>query len=312
MLKNSVLLAAVSALALSACTLKNQDDLIPGDNASFNSKELAQNVGEVVASIDDMSGDGSGTFAMMRGHQKTIARLLPGAKSTYASMPIMKILLPEAQAAACSTVSYAACAPNGPNHSDRTKTFGGCTIGDATVTGSADLSYFGTGNNSCRMSNASDAVAWKPNATATNADGSFSITAPGSFGIVLTRENSTDFHLTNDGIRRVLTYSGMTLLDTTTTIENATRLQFTGASRSGRVLSSGTITITNNRNSKSCSYSPSAVTWGNASCRCPNSGTISGTCTDGATSVVTFGSTCGTVTINQGGTQTEVELDRCI
>lgn len=296
-----------SLVAVVGCT-KTDDDSYSVDTVS----ESAQQVGDVVASIDESGGSTGGGFTQlneMDSARKAYARMTNGdTDKTVASL-----VIPEAQAAACSTVGFGTCTSG-----QLVRNFDGCTTGlGGVITGNVTLTFNGTG---CTIPNVSHYVDRVPNFQITGLRGAtFSVEATGS-GQRLTRNSTgsglaSTFTFTNSGIKRkFVTPKSVTLLDVTTTTQGTVTIS--GASRASRTMTAAPgdgIVITNNLTAEACTLTPSGVTWG-AGCNCPTAGSFSGTCTGTSdTFTVTFGSACGSVTVSKTGDATNepVTLDRC-
>ena len=277
-------------------------------------EETAQQVGDVMASVDEAGGN-TGTIAKLENFRskKTFDRFAPGnfpQESVFATL-----LLPKSEATACSSGfgGYGSCVGH-----TMVRSFNGCTIGTAVLSGDVTLSWNGSGT-VCTLGNgtpqAGDNITRSPNFTLTGRrNATLSVTKSGSVGQTLTYVSGSGstavFNFTNDGIRRKFSSGATILFDETTTVVSATSISITGNSRSNRVMSGGFLTVTNNLNSVICNFSPSNVTWNSSSCNCPTQGTWSGSCSNGkSTSLVLNG--CGTANYSEGTTTTPVTFDRC-
>lgn len=295
------------ALSLFVFGCKKVDDTSYSVNTTT---ELAQQVGDAMASVDESGGSNLGAISQfeMTSYEKSFARLTHGEPINKTA--ILKLALPDANAATCSSTTFTAC-----SGSQRVRTFGDCTVGlGGTISGNVTLNFTGTGAGTCTIPSASDYVSRVPNYTITGLRGAtFSVTATGS-GQTMTRLNATQFTFSNSGIKRKFTTpSGTTLLDLTTTTTGTVTI--TGTSRNTRTMTSGGasegIVLVNNLTSVSCTLAPTSITWGNT-CNCPTNGQWNGNCTDGATFVIAFGSTCGQTTVTRNGTEVStVTMDRC-
>ncbi len=307
-LKSILALLLCSALLASCKNKEDDDSLVDTVN------ESAQQVGDVVASIDESGGTTTGSFTQMndvRSAQKAFARLSGESHSTS----VASLILPESYAAACNTVAFGTCGATGSGKLVRN--FASCTTGGGgTISGDVTLTFVGsvTATNTCRLAVDNDYVDRVPNFTISGLRGAtFSVSATGS-GQRLTRNASNTFTFTNSGIRRTFSTANLgTLLDVTTSTSGAVTV--TGSARNGRTMTASAgngIVVTNNLTSESCTLTPSGVAW-TSGCNCPTTGSFSGTCTGaGTTFSVTFGSTCGSVTVAKTGEETEtITLDRC-
>jgi hypothetical protein len=226
--------------------------------------------------------------------------------AAWANSPLMKILLPTAEATSCSGYGFGGCTVAGGGGATITRSFGGCTVGSAQFTGDVTLSFT---NSSCKMLVNGDKIERNPNiAVSGRRSAILVISKSGSYGQRLTRTSASAFTFSSDGVTRKFTANGQTLYDQTTS--TVTDITVTGASRASRTLSGGTLRVVNNLTSQVCDYTPNAVQWVSA-CNCPMSGTWTGSCTGGKTSTLTFTSTCGTATYTEGDETQTVALDRC-
>lgn len=267
--------------------------------SSVDIQETAQQVGDVMASVDE-SGGGSGSIAYLnQSIQKTFDRHAPNEINE--SM-IAKIILPKAQAASCAGAGFAAC--NGSFQVIRT--FGGCTVGSAVFSGDVTFQWSGA---ACALSNGQN-VTRSPNFTVTGRRGAtLAVTKTGTFGQRINRISAGNFTFENDGINRRFTLpNSQVLFNQTTTVTSA--ITVTGASRASRVMSGGSLRVTNNISNVTCDYVPTAVTWNTTSCNCPVSGSWSGTCSDGKNTSISI-TGCGTATYTEGSDTESVTFDRC-
>lgn len=290
----------VILLLVQACKKTEDDATYSVDTMS----ESAQQVGDVSASVDESGGTSNGSFASItleaEAAKKAFARL---SGEELHTAKVSSLFLPEAQAAACKDVTFGACTSG-----QKVRDFASCTVGTAGVmTGNVTLAF----NDPCKIDSDGDTVTRIPNFNISGLRGAtFSVSAP-TTGQTMARTGLGQFLFSNNGIRRTfVTPKGITLLDVTTT--TGTALSVTGANRSGRVINSGTLIVTNNLTNEACTLSPTTVTWA-AGCNCPTSGFWQGTCApSGNTFKVTYNSTCGEVSVEKTGETTQtVSLDRC-
>lgn len=302
------LITVALAVCLSACTKKADEK----SETQADLEEAGQQIGDAMASIDE-SGSGSGNFAqIIKSETKFFARSAPG--SLIFPSPLMSTLFPTATAAACSSVAFGACSSG-----VTTRTFAGCTVGTAEFNGSVSLTYrdgtTGVNQAGCSLIDTGDVVLRNPNYTVTGLRGAeLSVSKTGSSGQSILRLNGAlnSYRLDNDGINRRFTLAGQTLLDSTTVIEENASSQpmvISGTNRSGRTLSGGKLTFTNNLTAQSCSFEPSNVTWG-ASCNCATSGSWAGTCSNGTSATLEI-TGCGTANLSVGEETEILTFDRC-
>jgi len=278
--------------------------------------EVAQPVGDLSSSIDEMGGD-NGAIAYVRPQDKFYKRSGLSTEGTYLAWlnPIQR-----AYAAACSaTGTFGSCSNGGSSTSTIIRTFGGCTIGNATLEGTVDLSWNpGTGTvNNCQMATTGAFIEREPNYTVTGLRGAnLAVTTTGVHGQEITWTSGTGnpgdpkiFSFTNDGIERKFTNaSSVVIFDHTT--ETTSAITVTGSSRSSRVLSGGSLNVIDNLTGVTCTIVPTAVTWSSLTCNCPISGTWSGTCSDSNSYSLSL-TGCGTGTLTYGTNTQSVTFDRC-
>lgn len=274
---------------------------------STDSSEIAQQVGDAVASIDEAGGNGgsfSGTIGVreMDALDSALARV-EGRTSWWARVAAWG--LPMAQAAACSSATtFGSCSNN-----TIVRTFGGCSIRSATFNGTVTLAFDDDAtDNTCRLFVADDTVTRSPSFTVTGRRGAtLSVSKSGTIGQRVTK-TTTGYSFTSDGIRRTFTSAtGTTILDFTT--ETTSAITITGSSRADRVLTGGTIKVLDHLKDNYCTFVPNEVTW-ETGCNCPISGSFSGTCSTGKSVELTF-SGCGSGSFTLGSVTESVDLDRC-
>ena len=294
------------ASIIAACGLFYACGLAEGDvSTTTDIEETAQQVGDVMASIDE-SGGSSGAYGMFRlqGEEKMFARIAPAAfRKSFADY-----VLPEARATLCAASStYTSCTNNVITHD-----LNGCTIGSATLNGTVTLTWTDAAvNNVCAISADGHSITREPNFTLTGRRGGTMTVTKLFTGQVIARTSTGVFSFANDGIRRVISYNGNTLFDYTTSTPNGT-LTITGLNRNGRTLTStggAYLRVTNNTSGVRCDYIPSNVTWANT-CTCAKSGSWSANCSDGSSSTLTL-TGCGTATFTLGSETQSVTFDRC-
>lgn len=285
-----------------------------GDESSSSNytAEIAQQTGDVMASIDETGGS-TGSLALLdgeeRGARRALARLEPPSlgEPSKLARDWLDALVPSAQAVTCATAStWGSCSSNVV-----TRTFGSCTIGTAVFSGTVTLTWSDAAvDGTCQMTANGHTVTRVPAFSASGrSGGTLTVSKTGTNGQVVTRTGVGTYLFSNDGIRRVFTSArGLTLADYTTT--TTTSLSISGASRAGRVVSGGSLRVTNNLTGVYCDYAPSSLTWV-ATCNCPTSGTWTGTCSDSKTSTLTI-TGCGSAQLAHTGIGTvTVSLDRC-
>jgi hypothetical protein len=290
----------LTALIITGC--KNKDVTDDGSDLS----ETAQQVGDVMASIDEAGGSGGSISNYNKYIQKTFAKYSPENAPT--KFEIIQALQPTAQATPCAGTGFAGCATGSV-----TRTFNSCTVGQATFTGTVTLTWTGAMASTCALANPNDTITRAPNITVTGRrSASLAITKTASFGQKLTWTSTNGggnkiFSFDNDGINRKFTVGSNVLFNQTTT--TITPLTITGGPRAGRVVSGGVLRVSNLLTSVNCDYIPAAVTW-TAGCNCPTSGTWNGSCSTGKTSTLVI-TGCGTGTYTEDSATSSVSFDRC-
>lgn len=298
-----------TVLFLGACNKKSDDAIT---NSVDTTAEVGQQVGEAMAAVDESGGSANGSIALVEpaGAYKTFARLSNEKITTSSMNSSFNLLVNKAQAAACSTITFGACGATVANA--KVKDFASCTLGiGATITGSVQLVFAGTGAASCQIPATNDSVTRTPNFTITGARGAtFQVSVPsGGTGQTVTRAGTDSFNFNNTGIRRSFTTAaGTTLLDVTT--KTTSDIALSGSTRATRSITGGALQVTNNLNSQVCTLSPSSVQWTDG-CNCPTSGSWTGSCSTGETLTVAFSSTCGSSTVTLGSDVKTISMDRC-
>lgn len=272
------------------------------EEAEVDIQESAQQVGDVMASVDESGGTSNGTMAFMQGQQKFIAIKEKQQSGSYVNH-IFDLLtpVPSAQAVACQDTTFSTC-----SSSQKVRDLSGCTVGSATFTGNVTLAF---SDAACVLDSANDYVNRNPNFTVTGRrSATLTVTKTGTNGQRVTRGSTAgNFTFSNDGIRREFAASGQTLFDYTT--QTTTDISVTGTSRTDRVMTGGSLRVTNNLSSVYCDYVPDSVTWTSA-CNCASSGSWAGTCSDGKSSAINI-TGCGTATISLGDKSESLTFDRC-
>ncbi len=268
------------------------------EESSVDIQETAQQIGDVMASVDESGGTTNGTMVMMESHKRMIAAREKAARS-FAFLSSFG-LLPSAQAVACKDTTFTGCAS-----SQKVRDLGGCTIGAATFTGDITLQF---SDNMCVIDSDGDSVDRNPDFTVSGIRGAnLTVAKTGTYGQRITRVSSGNFTFANDGIRRLFTLAGETLFDYTT--RTTTAISITGTTRTDRIMTGGQLRVTNNISGVYCNYAPSNVTWA-STCNCATSGTWTGTCSDGKDTTITV-TGCGTGTIIVGEESEGLSFDRC-
>ncbi len=288
------LLFLLVGLMASSCKNNEEETSSPSDS-------ISQQIGDAMVSIDD-SGGSDGGYALLKRESSNVARF---SKAQGPWQILGEALVPKALAASCYvTNTWGSCASNVV-----VRDFQDCTILGATFSGQVTYTFTdATVDSTCSVAANGHSVARNPNFTITGSrGGTFTVSKTGTIGQSITRTGAGAYNFANDGIRRVLTFGGVTLADYTNS--TTTAISVTGATRNGRVASGGALRVLNNLTGVSCDFSPSAVTWG-SSCNCATSGTWSATCSNGVSASLSLTS-CGSGTFVLGTESTAVTLDQC-
>lgn len=272
--------------------------------------QVGQAVGETMASADE-SFQGGTTMAMLPADRSTAPALpLPMLRAPRelrgpAWRRALDALVPKAYAGACLLTDFSKCADG-----VRTRNFGNCELGDATLDGSVTLTFSDT--TACTMTGTNASVTRTADFTLTGPyGGTLQVTSPGG-GQTLTR-TASGFSYHVGGMERVLTGpGGHTLFDVAT--DTTSDIMVTGSSRADLMISSGTLEIHHKLAGYTVTLSASNLTW-TPHCNCATAGTLTGSISggklDGQTASVTLMG-CGEAEVTLG-TQTEsVTLDRCV
>ncbi|MCC6138020.1 MAG: hypothetical protein IT287_05270 [Bdellovibrionaceae bacterium] len=288
-----VVMVALTPLVFISCA---EDELNVADI-----QETAQQIGDVMASVDESGGTTDGTVAFMEGQRKFMAvkdKQLP----SNLVQDVFDLFTPikSAQAVACKDTAFSSCSSG-----QKIRDLNGCTIGSATFTGTVTLDF---SDAACAINSDGDDVDRSPDFTVTGRrEATLTVTKTATNGQTLTRVSAGNFTFANDGIRRVFAAGGTALFDFTTLTTSP--ITVTGSDRATRVMTGGNLRVTNNKTSVSCNYVPNNVTW-SASCNCASSGSWEGSCSDGKTSSVEI-TGCGSATITVDETAENLTFDRC-
>ncbi len=286
----SLTILIACAAVLSSCGKKNDTT----STTTTDIEETGQQVGDVMASIDESGGSNSGTYSLNQ-DVKPLLRVCPNSEPLFA-----KLFLPKADATSCFLASTFGSCGSGT----LVRTFSGCTVGSVTFDGTVTFSF---SDSTCHMNTTGQTVSRNPDFTITGRrGGTLTVSKTGTYGQRVTK-TSAGFNFDNDGIRRVITVSGSTKYDFTTQTTSA--IAITGTSRSDRVLNGGSLRVTNNLTSVTCDYVPSNVSW-TSTCNCASSGTWTGTCSDSTTTTLEI-TACGSANLTIGSQSQSLSFDRC-
>ena len=279
------------------------------DTDGTEASETAQQVGDVMASVDEVGGVNGNISYLENSIKQTFARYAPQElKETF----VTKVFLPQAQAVSCNGYGFAGC-----QGTSITRTFAGCTIGAAVFTGSVITTWSGTGVTTCGLSAINNKITRSPSFTVAGRRGAtLTVSKSGSVGQEMTWAAGSSpkvFNYTNDGINRKFT-SGVGIVIMNFTTKVISPITVTGTLRGGRIMDGGSLEVKNNITNMICTYAPVNVLWPiGSTCNCPTQGTWQGNCTDGistkSTTLVLNG--CGTGTYTEGTQTDPVIFDRC-
>jgi hypothetical protein len=259
-------------------------------------QQIGETVGEAMSSLDEsVSGDAAAMLPL---------RHVPDDLKGPLWRRALDNVIPSAYAASCWQTAFSACSATGV----RTREFGDCTIGGATVAGSATLTFT---NPLCLVATVGDTVTRTADITVTGLyGGTLEITAPGG-GQTLTR-TAAGFDYTVGGMERVLTGpGGNTLFDIAT--RTTAPVVVTGSSRADLKIVSGSLEIDHKLAGYKVTLTANNLAW-TSNCNCASSGTLSGIVSggkhDGKSASVTI-TACGEADVTIDGETESVSLDRC-
>ena len=158
MRKNLFVITVLCSLFISLVGCKNTT------TEAADIQETAQQVGDVMASVDEVGGS-SGNIAansksMQNSIEKTFERFAPGELNDFNKNSIASILQPKAYAAACAGAGFSTCTTGGTG-GVITRTFGMCTIGAATFDGTVTLTWANSSAANCTLGTCC-ASSWNP------------------------------------------------------------------------------------------------------------------------------------------------------
>jgi hypothetical protein len=260
-------------------------------------QQIGETVGEAMSSLDDsVSGESSASRLPFR----RVPDELKGSPWQRA----MDNVIPSAYAATCWEPTFSACSTTGV----RTKDFGGCMIGGATLAGTVTLTF---NQPLCAVLTAGDMVTRTADLTLTGRyGGTLEITSPGG-GQTLTK-TADGFEYSVGGMERIATTAGgRTLFDVAT--RTTAPIVVTGSSRADLKIVSGSFEINHKVAGYKVTLTADNLAW-TSSCNCASSGTLTGTVSGGkhdgkSASVMITG--CGEADVTIDGETESVSMDRC-
>jgi hypothetical protein len=282
----AVLLVGMMVVAAAGCRKKDEAD------------QIGESVGEAMSSLDE-SVAGREATAMLP------YRRVPDELKGPLWRRAIDAVIPSAYAATCWEPTFSACSASGV----RSKDFGGCTIGGATLEGTVTLTF---NRPLCAVLTAGDAVTRTADFTLTGLyGGTLEVTSPGG-GQTLTK-TAAGFDYTVGGMERTLTGpGGRTLFDIAT--RTTAPIVVTGSSRSDLKIVSGSLEVDHKVAGYKVTLTAENLAW-TSSCNCATSGTLTGTVAggrfDGKSASVTL-TGCGEADVTIGDETESVSLDRCM
>ena len=300
----AILTSCILAGALFSCSNKVLDQTYSVDTRV----EIAQQIGETVAALDEIGGSATGDYAHLSevNYERAFARLAPGETALTASP--LRIFLPYSWAGSCSDVAFGSCSAA----FQKVRNISGCSTlaSGGTLSGSIKLTFSGTGQATCTMPAVTDGVIRTANLGVSGLRGAvFGIQNISDSGQSTSRTGAVEFTFNDSGTSRKFTdpYSNK-LLDLTA--ETPTPLTVSGTTRATRTITAGVIRVKDNLQSVTCDFTPTSVAW-STGCNCPTAGNFSAVCSDTTAMNLAFGATCGRATLTVGTTATDIYLDRC-
>ncbi len=266
---------------------------------SIDIQELAQQVGGLMSAVDETGGQ-DGNISFLNQEKEIFARKLKQPVKTYS---IKDALITKAFAAQCSEVNtFSSCSAN-----QIIRDFDECLVGGALFTGTVNLTFNDNGN-ACQINDDGESVTRAPNFNISGTrGGEMEVTTSGNTGQTLTRTSAGTYSFSNDGIRRRIRISGVTIFDFETTTGSPIAIQ--GSSRTNRVITGGSLETRNILSGRECEISPSNVTWA-SNCTCATSGSWTGSCSEGEEVAISI-TGCGTAQIVVGEESRDLTFYRC-
>jgi len=265
--------------------------------AADEADQIGASVGEAMASLDESVSGGAATAMLPY-------RRMPDELRGPLWRRAFDQVIPSAYAASCWQTAFSAC--NGAGL--RTRDFGDCTIGAATLSGNVNLMFT---QPACVIATAGDAVTRTADITLTGLyGGTLEVTSPGG-GQTLTR-TADGFNYSVGGMERVLTGSGgRRIFDIAT--HTTAPIVVTGSSRADLKIVSGSFVIEHKLAGYSVTLTADNLAW-TSNCNCASSGTLTGMVAggkhDGKSASVTI-TACGEADVTIDGDTEMVSLDRC-
>jgi len=284
----AIVLSVMMVTAAAGCRKRGEDE----------ADQIGASVGEAMSSLDESVAGGAATAMLPY-------RRMPDAFRGSPWQRAMDAVIPSAYAATCWEPTFSPCNASGV----RTKDFGDCTIGAATLAGTVTLTF---SRPACVVLTAGDAVTRTADFTLTGLyGGTLEVWSPGG-GQTLTK-TAAGFDYSVGGMERILTGpGGRTLFDVAT--RTTAPIVVTGSSRADLEIVSGSFEIDHKVAGYKVTLTAANLAW-TSNCNCASSGTLSGSVTggkhDGKSASVTITS-CGAADVTIDGETETVSLDRCM
>jgi hypothetical protein len=284
---------AALAMAMALTAAGGCRKMATGDDESG---QIGNAIGDSMASLDESSSGGA-TTAMLP------FRRVPAELKGSPWRRAWDAVVPSAYAASCWTPTFSAC-----NAGVRTKDYGDCSLGLATLSGTATLTFT---QPACTIAADGDAVTRTADLTLTGLyGGTLEVTSPGG-GQTLTR-TAAGFNYSVGGMERVLTGpGGRKLVDIVTS--TTAPIVVTGSSRADLTIVSGTFVLDHKLAGYKVTLTADNLAW-TSTCNCASSGTLTGMVAggkhDGKSASVTI-TACGEAEVTIDTETVSVMLDRC-
>lgn len=281
MKKIILLCSVVLAVACGSIIIVSCAGTQSADSEIVYSNELAQQVGDFMALLDEASGASTGTYNFVQG-------------------------------LSCAGTGLSAC-----SNATITKNYAGCSSSGSTIDGTLTLLYTGTTSGTCQLIASGDRVDVLPAfSQRTPENNLFEENKIGTYGLRIAYASdlgaNRSFTVSGQGIRRTYKLDSTTKYDVSTFVPMAPVMTMQKPDRANRMLTNtGMLRLQNNLTGEQCDLSPSGVTW-SSTCTCAVSGSWSGNCQQtGAFSLTING--CGQATVSLGAEQSRtIQLTRCM
>lgn len=315
LITSTVQLALIALVAnTTACNVKNADSTT-GDTS--NEDAQVYNAESAMSAVGSAAGSAEGA---------TTLQLQSELADEFQQMDYLdsKSINPHPSAACSLSAARSSCNVVSGSSSYYTLTWGGCSLGTGTMSGTWTEVF---NNGSCSMASNSNVITRTTTGavftgalgqtftTDTNGGVTYDGTSMLSTGVILANAASgSDRYVSINSIHRVLRGpGGAKWFDYF--ISTPTAITVTGArATNNRTVSSGTLNIYHNMARYTASHSFSNVVWGDSTCCYPTSGTITSTFTGAVTgsTTMTFSSTCGSASFTDTSSATSaVTLTQC-